>query len=60
MGRAERGQFLSWKLGSRVSTRGAQEEMEVFRASSTQAEESGSRPECSDWASVSRKTVSLG
>lgn len=32
----------------------------LHRASSTQAEESGSRPECSDWASVSRKTVPLG
>lgn len=29
-------------------------------ASLTQAEESGSWPECSDWASVSRKMVSLG
>ena len=30
LGRAERGQFPSWRLGPRVSTRGAQEEMEVF------------------------------
>lgn len=30
LGRAERGQFPSWRLGSRVSTRGAREEMEVF------------------------------